>query len=64
MLAVQVIVTLDLYHINYSVFGNSNHHYVYAYCWGETKNFESFLSLIVGYISISLHRRGGRSVRG
>ena len=23
---------------------------------GETKNFESFLSLIVSYVSISLHR--------
>ena len=31
---------------------------------GETKNFESFLSLIVSYVSISLHRRGGRSARG
>ena len=63
MLAVQVIVTLDLYHINYSVLGNSNHHMCMRTA-GETKNFESFLSLMVSYISIGLHRRGGRSVRG
>ena len=31
---------------------------------GETKNFESFLSLIVSYVSISLHRRGSRGGGG
>ena len=60
MLAVQVIVSLDLYHINYMSIATI----MCIRTAGETKNFESFLSLIVSYVSISLHRRGGRSARG
>ena len=61
MLAVQVIVSLDLYLINYMSIITTICVYVLL---GETKNLESFFSLIVGYVSISLHRRGGRDVRG
>ena len=55
-----MIVSLDLYHINYMSIATI----MCIRTAGETKNFESFLSLIVSYVSISLHRRGGRSVRG
>ena len=61
MLAVQVIVSLELYHINYMAIAAIISVYVLL---GETKNFESFLSLIVSYVSISLHRREGRGARG
>ena len=55
-----MIVSLDLYHINDISIATIC---VYVLL-GETNNFESFLSLIVSYVSISLHRRGGRSARG
>ena len=40
------------------LYGNSNHH-MRIHTAGETKIFESFLSLIPSCISIRLHRRGG-----
>ena len=61
MLAVQVIASLDLFHINYMAITTIICVYVLL---GETKNFERFLSLIVSYVSSSLHRRGGRGARG
>ena len=61
MLAVQVIASLDLYHSNYMAIAPIICIYVLL---GETKSFESFLSLIMSYVSISLHRRGGRGARG
>ena len=57
----QVIVSLDLYRINYMAIATIICVYVLL---GETKNLESFLSLIMSYVIISLHRRGGRSSRG
>ena len=55
-----MIVSLDLYHINYMAIATIICVYVLL---GETKNLKS-LSLIVSYVSISLHRRGGRGARG
>ena len=58
-----MIVSLDLHHINYMSIAT-----IIYVLLGEKKNFESLWSLIVGYVSISLHRRGGggggRSARG
>ena len=46
------------------IYVNSNHHMCIRTA-GETKlTLRGFLSLIVSYVSISLHRRGGRSARG
>ena len=50
--------------VSHQLYGNSNQHMHICVLLGETKNFESFLSLIVSYVSISLHRRGGRGARG
>ena len=51
----------DLYHINYMAIAIIICVYVLL---GETRNFETFLSLIASYVSINLHRRGGRGARG
>ena len=50
--------------VSHKLYVNSNHHMCIHTVGGDKKNFESFLSLIVGYVSISLHRRGGRDARG
>ena len=59
MLAVQVIVSLDLYHINYMSIAT-----IMCICTaGETKNFDSFLSLIVSYVrKLASTEEGGQTV--
>ena len=57
----QVNVSLDLYHINYMAVATI---ICVDVLLGETKNFASFMSMIVSYVSISLHRRAGKGARG
>ena len=56
----EVIVSLDLHHISYMAIAT-----IICVCvlLGETKNFESFF-VSDCYVSINLHRRGGRGARG
>ena len=50
--------------VSHQLHVNSNHHMCIRTAEEDKKILKVFLSLIVGYVSISLHRRGGRDARG